>query len=118
MSRIKSRLQRLEAKSSTLPTIDAVIHVIFGRGEIGSEKTGAALALFCGLPRLPNLRKIHAEPKEDFDRRVDVIVERIKALKALPEADQEAEKGRLEAEIIAANDHAKAVNERDTKEVV
>lgn len=102
---IATRLRKLEGKNALLPIVEAVIYSFFEPSKNGPQKMGA-LAKFARPPTLPDLSKLSSETDEEFDTRVNAIIERKTTLKALPDPDQEAERKRIEAEIIAANEKA------------
>ncbi|MEM9309675.1 MAG: hypothetical protein AAGA74_20460 [Pseudomonadota bacterium] len=99
---LSNRLKKLEVCTSPPEVVDAVIHVVYRRGETGPEPSGAAYARFVGAA-LPMLEKSRNETLEDFDARVDKIVSHLKDIKSLPETEQIAQKNYLAAEITDAN---------------
>ena len=106
MNRFAARLQKLECSAHTPPAINVVIYTMWRRGADGPETTGEAMAKFVQRQNLPMLRKPQSEATESFNARVNDIVSRIEAIKALPTEQADAEEELLVAEIKAANNDA------------
>jgi hypothetical protein len=103
MNRMASRLKKLEGVDTAHREVAIIVGSLRRKGEDGPTTSEKAFAIFLGGFPLPDLVKSQRETYDEFCARVDVFVERTKAMTAFPEGEAQIEKEQLQADISAAN---------------
>jgi hypothetical protein len=106
MTRLNSRLQKLEGPKKVLPRIISVLKVIYNTGPDGPVASDDAYATIPGFD-LPTLKKSRKETLVQFEHRVEQISDEAFATESLDQAEAQTAIKALKGKIEQANLHAK-----------